>query len=222
MPSKEQLSVLERNGWVKKFPEESILNLSKIQLAEDVIAEEGRYTRFPQESDIYIPFLNVKVDDVKVVIVGQDPYPSDLACGPAFATRYKPVPLPSSLVNIFKELKRTIGTPVPECDLMSWQKQGVLLLNSSWSYRGKDLYDGLIWRPVMEQILRDLDRKKRKAVFVFVGRKAQTFRKLIVQNLRLDVGHPSGANSNPKTSFVGSNIFVKVNKYLGEKKAIEW
>jgi len=164
-----------------------------------------------------------KPEDVKVVILGQDPYHTPgMADGLAFSTKNGVVP--PSLRNIFNEIKRSMNIECTTSNLSCWAKQGVLLLNVVplvYESKPKSHYQ-LGWEKITESILKTLSDKYGKIVFMLWGREAQAFQKCIDEknNVILKACHPSPLARN----FVGSNIFVECNTYLTKLglQPIDW
>lgn len=191
------------------------------------IREEGRAFPFtPKLEDWYRAYDLTPLDKVKVVILGQDPYPTaGHACGLAFGVTKETSPLPASLRNIFKELTDDIGCPFPQHgDLSSWATQGVLLLNTSLTTvvgqpnAHKGMWDGLI-----NETLRAVSAKE-GVVFLLWGRQAQSFMPVILpsgkdrRNTVINGVHPSPLSAH--RGFFGSRPFSTVNSYLREP--IDW
>ena len=163
-------------------------------------------------------------DDVRVVIIGQDPYFNEHreigpeAHGLCFSVR-EGIPAPPSLQNIFKEIdrsiyrdkKRLVGT-----DLTRWAKQGVLLLNASLTVIAKqpNSHARLGWHKLTDDIIRTLSKKRTNIVFMLWGAFAQKKSEIINHSahLVLKTSHPSPLSAH--RGFLGSNVFVKCNKYL--------
>ncbi|AGE11577.1 GP114 [Caviid betaherpesvirus 2] len=168
-------------------------------------------------------------DDVKVVILGQDPYPNDSACGIAFGTVRGRRP-PPSLLNVFKELRRSMPdfkTPDHGC-LDPWCAQGVLLLNTVFTVRaGKPgSHEHVGWNVLSNKILSALARNKNDLVFMLWGNHAQEKEYLLGggKHLILKSYHPSPCVTATRYAFVGNGHFVKANQYLFSrgKTAVDW
>lgn len=174
---------------------------------------------YPATDNVHRWSRACKPGDVRVVVVGQDPYHDGSASGLAFGT----VPggkIPPSLHNIFKELCRSVPDfrmPAHGC-LDQWCSEGVLLLNSVFTViRGKPgSHDTLGWNILSDKVIRKLSEKRDRIVFMLWGRNAQDKEYLINQtkHLILKSSHPSPRVVCSKTPFLGNGHFVKANEYL--------
>jgi len=181
---------------------------------------------YPPAKHVFNAFNACPLDNVKVVIVGQDPYHGPAqANGLSFAVN-EGITLPPSLKNIYKEIKNDLGiTPLPSGDLSRWAKQGVLLLNSvltvcantpaSHSKKG--------WEQFSDAVIQALHSKKTKVVYLLWGKYAQTKGEAINRenNLVLTSGHPSPFSAH---LFHGNHHFNKCNEYLKKNglTPIDW
>lgn len=156
------------------------------------------------------------LDDVRVLIVGQDPYPTPgHPVGLSFSVAPDVRPLPRSLLNIFRELNTDLGCPRPSSgDLSPWSGRGVLLLNrvltvspgTPGSHRGKG------WERVTDQAIRALVGRGKPLVAVLWGRDAQTLRPLLGDTPRIESAHPSPMSAD--RGFFGSRPFSRANEIL--------
>ena len=167
--------------------------------------------------------LEVDPDDVKVVIVGQDPYPnSQHAMGLAFSVPAEVGVLPASLKNIYKELEADLGIIRENGDLSAWLEQGVLLLNMSLTVLPNESgsHSKIGWQVITQQIISDV--AKRGAVAVLWGREAQLMSKYFAIEDQFIAPHPSPLSVY--RGFYGSKPFSKVNSRLVEKglTPIKW
>jgi uracil-DNA glycosylase len=165
-------------------------------------------------------------DEVRVLVVGQDPYPTPgHPIGLSFAVASEVWPLPRSLANIFRELQDDLGLPAPTSgDLTPWTRQGVLLLNrvltvapgKSGSHQGKG------WEKVTEQAVRALAARDRPLVAVLWGRQAQSVRALLPGVTRIESVHPSPLSASG--GFFGSKPFSRANAALIQAGAdpVDW
>lgn len=182
---------------------------------------------FPPADDIFNAFHLTPLKEVKVVILGQDPYHNEgQAHGLCFSVK-PDVKIPPSLVNIYKELHEDLGCYIPNNGyLEKWAKQGVLLLNTvltvqahaAFSHRGKG------WEEFTDAAIRILDEQDRPMVFILWGRPAQ-MKKSMLHNpahLILEAAHPSPLSADK--GFFGSRPFSKANAYLEENglTPIDW
>ena len=181
---------------------------------------------FPPLTKIFRAFDETPFEQTKVVILGQDPYPTvGHANGLAFSVESDVKPLPKSLINIFKELKSDIGVDRTDGDLTAWAKQGVLLLNDSLTVvEGKPgSHSAIGWEYLTNEVLEKLSSNKKNLVFILWGKKAQAKKKFIVgDHLIIESPHPSPLSAH--RGFFGSKPFSRTNKYLIEhnKRKIEW
>ncbi|OTP10103.1 uracil-DNA glycosylase [Enterococcus sp. 10A9_DIV0425] len=181
----------------------------------------------PDMYHIYEALELTPYEKVKVVILGQDPYHGvNQAHGLSFSVQPK-VKTPPSLVNIYKELEADLGiAPASHGNLVSWAKQGVLLLNTvltvregqAFSHRGKG------WEQLTDKIIEKLNEREKPIIFILWGRPAQEKSKMIDQSrhIILTSAHPSPLSAH--RGFFGSKPFSKTNDALlalGEKP-IDW
>ena len=178
---------------------------------------------FLPSSKLIFRCLEVDPDDVKVVIVGQDPYPnSQHAMGLAFSVPAEVGVLPASLKNIYKELEADLGVIRENGDLSGWLEQGVLLLNMSLTVLPNETgsHSKIGWQVITQQIISDV--AKRGAVAVLWGREAQLMSKYFALEDQFIAPHPSPLSVY--RGFYGSKPFSKVNSRLVEKglTPIKW
>lgn len=171
---------------------------------------------YPSSANIYNAFKKTSYDDVKVVILGQDPYHEEgQANGLAFSVN-NGVKMPPSLKNIFKELQDDIGGELrTNPDLTDWAKQGVFLLNSSLTViEGRPNSMADIWNTFTDSIIKLLNSKEKPIIFVLWGKNARNKKKLIDTNKHfiIESAHPSPLSAY--RGFFGSKPFSKVNEYL--------
>tara|TARA_B100001094_G_scaffold253588_1_gene252019 strand:+ start:38 stop:628 length:591 start_codon:yes stop_codon:yes gene_type:complete len=194
------------------------------QKIESLRREEKIY---PSKKDVFSAFKLTPFQDVKIVIIGQDPYHSpDLAHGLAFS-----VPngskMPPSLRNIFQEISDDVGyTSSPETDLSRWAIQGVLLLNSSLTVtQGKPgSHQNIGWQILTDQVVKKLSDYHNNLVFLLWGKHAKSKTYLIENSnhLILESAHPSPFSAYK--GFLGCKHFSKANNYLKKygKSSIKW
>ena len=182
---------------------------------------------FPPMDQIFNAFNLTPLTNVKVVIVGQDPYHGKgQANGLSFSVEDF-IKIPPSLQNIYKELFTDLRLTSPQSgNLRNWAKQGVLLLNSSLTVE-KGLpgsHQGKGWEVFTSEVLKIINIKKNNIVFVLWGKKAQEKGEFIdrKRHLVIESTHPSPFSAH--NGFFGSKPFSKTNKYLNEKniKPIDW
>src|ERR687895_516486 len=165
-------------------------------------------------------------DDVRVLIVGQDPYPTPChPVGLSFSVAPDVRPLPGSLINIFREYRADLGHPEPSTgDLTPWSEQGVLLLNRALtvaprrpaSHRGKG------WEEITEQAIRALAARERPLVAILWGRDARNLRPLLGTTRCIESAHPSPMSAD--RGFFGSPPFSTANRLLEQQGAppLDW
>ena len=170
--------------------------------------------------------FTLPLDQVRVLIVGQDPYPTPgHAVGLCFSVAPDVRPLPPSLVNIFKEYSDDLGYPTPaNGDLSPWFDHGVLLLNRSLSVQpGRpNSHQGQGWEAVTEQAITALARRGGPLVAILWGRNARNLAPLLGQIPRIESAHPSPMAAH--NGFFGSRPFSRANQLLVDQGAepIDW
>ena len=181
---------------------------------------------FPAGNEIFRAFDLCSPSKVKVVILGQDPYPTKgHAHGLCFSVNDKVKPLPKSLVNIFKELESDLSIQAPaNGDLSNWAEQGVLLINTALTVReNKSGSHAKIWKSFTTDLIKYIGMNSSNVVFMLWGAHAQSYKQFInsEKNLILEHSHPSPLSRKP---FVGNNHFVLCNDYLKSKNTpiIQW
>ncbi len=194
----------------------------------DFVKSEYKSTSiFPQPKDIFKAFDLCPFNEVRVVILGQDPYHGkDQANGLCFAV-CNGIRIPPSLVNIFKEIKSDLGIePLVDGDLSRWAKQGVLLLNSTLTVRAGQpgSHQGYGWEEFTDTVVRELSKNKEHIVFMLWGNYAKNKGASIdrTKHLVLESAHPSPFSAY--SGFFGSRHFSKANKYLKENglREVDW
>lgn len=172
---------------------------------------------FPPRQEIFSAFKQTPLNQVKVVILGQDPYhQKGQANGLSFSVK-KGVALPPSLKNMFKELCDDIGCDMPvHGDLTHWAKQGVLLLNTVLTVEESNAnsHKGMGWETFTDATIRVLNEQERPIIFVLWGTHAQKKQKLITNGIHYVI---TGVHPSPLSSyrgFFGSKPYSKVNELL--------
>ena len=196
----------------------------KEELQKDYFKKLGVFVRseykqkvcFPQYKDIFNALRYTDYDDVKVVILGQDPYHGvDEAHGLTFSVRDN-VKRPPSLANIFKELEDDLGIKKENNDLTEWAKQGVLLLNSIMSVvKDRPLsHKDKGWEIFTDNIIRLLNQREKPMVFILWGSYARSKKQLITNKNHyiIESVHPSPLSAY--NGFFGSRPFSKANNFL--------
>ena len=191
------------------------------------VKEEYQITKcFPPKNQIFRAIELTPFDEVKVVIIGQDPYHNDnQANGLCFSVSDK-VTAPPSLKNIFKELEDDLGIKKTSNELEMWAKQGVLLLNATLTVRAHEAnsHKDLGWEQFTDFIIKEISDKKENVVFVLWGAFAQKKAGLIdaSKHFVIQSAHPSPFSVHK--GFFGSRPFSKINQFLEEKgkEPINW
>lgn len=184
-------------------------------------------TVYPPPAKIFSAFNACPVDDVKVVIIGQDPYHGPgQANGLCFSVA-PGVRIPPSLQNIYKEIHSDLGTPIPvDGDLSRWAKQGVLLLNATLTVEARKAgsHQGKGWEEFTDSVIQKLSDEKEGLVFLLWGAYAQRKGERIdrLKHLVLTSPHPSPFSAHK--GFFGNKHFSKTNTFLEEqgKQPIDW
>lgn len=196
------------------------------KIKETVRLEYQKKTIFPPAKQVFYAFRETSYKDVKVVILGQDPYHEvSQANGLAFSVT-KEVKIPPSLVNIYKELKDDLGIEIANHgDLTKWAKQGVLLLNNVLTVEeGKaNSHKGLGWETFTLNVIRYLNEREKPMVFILWGKNAIEKKKYIDdRHLVLTSVHPSPLSAY--RGFFGSKPFSKTNEFLiaNGMEPIDW
>ena len=186
------------------------------ELSQFLHAEYENKIIFPQKTLVFRAFTT-DLNDVKVVILGQDPYHTPGAAeGLAFSVPNSQ-PIPPSLINIYKEIDDDIGKHVnPRGSLTNWQKQGVLLLNTVLTveaHRPKS-HTGKGWEIFTTEVIKYLNETRLHLVFILWGRDARNKKVLIdtSKHLVLESAHPSPLSAH--AGFFGSKPFSKCNQFL--------
>lgn len=191
------------------------------------VKEEYQTTKcFPPKNQIFRAIELTPFEEVKVVIIGQDPYHNDnQANGLCFSVSDK-VKAPPSLKNIFKELEDDLGIKKTSNELEMWAKQGVLLLNATLTVRAHEAnsHKDLGWGQFTDFIIKEISDKKENVVFVLWGAFAQKKAGLIdtSKHFIIQSAHPSPFSVHK--GFFGSRPFSKINQFLEEKgkEPINW
>ncbi len=196
-------------------------------LVEFVREEYRSQTVYPPGSQIFAAFDHCPFGDVKVVIIGQDPYHGPRqAHGLCFSVN-EGIKMPPSLINIFKEIQNDMGIPFPENgSLVRWARQGVLLLNATLTVRGGQpgSHQNRGWEEFTDAVIKQLSDNGENLVFLLWGAYAQRKGEIIDRNKHciLSSPHPSPFSAN--RGFLGNRHFSKANSYLAEvgKQQIQW
>jgi uracil-DNA glycosylase len=195
-------------------------------MGEFLRAEVAAGRRYLPAGDVILRAFTQPFDDVRVLIVGQDPYPTPgHPVGLSFSVAPDVRPLPGSLINIFREYRADLGHPEPSTgDLTPWAERGVLLLNRALtvaprrpaSHRGKG------WEEITEQAIRALAARDRPLVAILWGRDARNLKPLLGTTPCIESAHPSPMSAD--RGFFGSRPFSSANALLEQQGAppLDW
>jgi uracil-DNA glycosylase len=213
--------------WLDVLEEE--FNQPYMKALKDFLEAEkrGRQVVYPKSGEIFSAFHLTPLSEVRVVILGQDPYHGpDQAHGLAFSVR-KGIPVPPSLLNIYKEISAEFSVPVAKTgDLTAWAEQGVLLLNATLTVRqaaaGSHQKKG--WENFTDAVIRAVNSRGNHVVFMLWGAYAQKKGAFIdrEKHLVLEAPHPSPLSAH--RGFLGCGHFRLANEYLKRhgRPVIDW
>lgn len=214
------------NSWDLYLKEEYKKDYFK-KILENVNKEYKNGICYPPKNEIFNAFRLTPYENVKVVIIGQDPYHGEYqAEGLSFSVKNH-VNRPPSLQNIFKELEKDLNVKVSQNNsLIPWAKQGVLLLNSVLTVQkdkpASHKYIG--WERFTDEVIKILNKKKEPVVFILWGNFARNKKKYITNNIHkvIESAHPSPFSAY--NGFFGSKPFSNTNNYLESNKIkpINW
>lgn len=196
------------------------------KLWQTVKQEYATHVCFPPKDKIFRALELTSFDEVKVVIIGQDPYHGDFQANGLCFSVSDQVTAPPSLKNIYKELKDDLGIQRNSNELDSWAQQGVLLLNATLTVKAHspNSHKDLGWEKFTDFIIKEISDKKENVVFVLWGAFAQKKEALIdsSKHFILKSAHPSPFSVY--RGFYGSRPFSKINDYLKSKgkSTISW
>lgn len=221
------MNVRIEESWKKRlggeFDQQYFVNLTNY-----VRQEYMHHTCYPPGKLIFNAFNLCPFDEVKVVIIGQDPYHEPgQAMGLSFSVP-EGVMMPPSLVNIFKEIQMDLGTPMPQNgDLTRWAKQGVLLLNATLTVQAHlaNSHQKLGWDRFTDAAIKALNAEREHLVFMLWGGYARSKAAYIDRNkhLILESVHPSPLSAN-RGGWFGNHQFSRCNAYLGQNgiPPVQW
>ena len=203
------------NSWDEVLQEE--MKKDYFKCIKDFVKEE-RLSKiiFPPAQDLFNAFKLTDFNNIKVVILGQDPYHGEKeAMGLSFSVR-RGVRTPPSLRNIFKELKDDLGVDRTDTDLSDWAKQGVFLLNTVLTVE-KDKansHKDIGWEIFTDYVIKQINDRLNNVVFILWGRQARDKKRLITNpnHYVIESAHPSPLSAY--NGFFGSKPFSKTNEYL--------
>lgn len=220
------MSKILKNDWAE-YLEDEFKKEYYIKLRAALIKEYREHTIYPEMHDIFNALHYTAYKDVKVVILGQDPYHGEgQAHGLSFSV--KPgVRIPPSLLNIYKELKADLGCEIPNHGyLKEWAEQGVLLLNTGLTVRKSqpDSHRKIGWTYFTDRVMEVLNDKHEPIVFILWGNHAKAYKRFINNNRHhiIESPHPSPFSAN--RGFFGSKPFSRANKFLQDNniEPIDW
>ena len=211
------------NEWDSVLEEEFEKDYFK-KIKEFVDEEYSSKTIYPPYDDIFNAFKLTPLSNVKVVILGQDPYHEEgQAHGLAFSTP-EGHPIPRSLKNIFKEINDEYGYPIPDSGcLEAWAMDGVFLLNTVLTVEkgNANSHSKCGWQTFTDNVIRILNNQKQPIVFMLWGKQAEKKKELITNpnHLVLITSHPSPFSA--RRGFLGSNHFKMANEFLKDNDLSE-
>lgn len=219
------LKSLIKNDWSKilndEFSKDYFINLESF-----LNISYSNNTIFPEKNLIFEAFNQTPYKDVKVVILGQDPYHGEnQSHGLCFSVQEN-IKLPPSLVNIYKELKNDLNISRSSGNLLDWSKQGVLLINNVFtvekSKAGSHRKKG--WEEFTESVFIQLNKHNKPIVFILWGNDAKKKEKLITNNKHLILTGPHPSPLSSYRGFFGSKPFSKTNTFLKDNnlEIIKW
>lgn len=213
-------------SWGKIFQEEFEKQYFK-DLTTFVKEEYSQHKIYPPGKNIFYAYDKCPFDNVKVVIIGQDPYHGEnQAHGLCFSVN-NGIKHPPSLVNIFKEIKQDIGNEIPKSgNLNHWAEQGVLMINATLTVRAHNAgsHQNMGWEKFTDATIRAVAEKKENVVFLLWGSYAQKKGAFIDKKKHLVLESPHPSPLSAYRGFFGNKHFSKTNKYLTKngKETIRW
>ena len=213
------------NSWkeiFKDYPKRNDLGIT----VDNINKKRQTATIYPPKELVFKVF-DLPLQDIKVVILGQDPYHNPgQACGLSFSVN-DGVPLPKSLINIYKELYDDLGiTPAKTGNLEKWFKQGIFLLNSVLTVEeySPASHSNVGWQDFTDYIIETISQKNNNVVFVLWGSYARSKKTLIDSSRHKIIESPHPSPLSAYRGFFGSKVFSRINSYLEEvgKKPIDF
>lgn len=207
------------NDWKEILKDEFEKKYYK-ELRTLLIKEYENYEVFPKAEDLFNAFKYTSYKDLKVLILGQDPYHDiNQAHGLAFSVK-KGVKIPPSLRNIYKELKSDLGVDIPEDGyLKKWADEGVMLLNTTLSVRAHSpmSHSKIGWEIFTDNVIKKINEKEEPVVYILWGNHARSKKKFITNknHFIIESAHPSPLSAN--RGFLGSRPFSRAQKFLRSK-----
>jgi len=197
------------------------------ELQRFVAEERARHEVFPGHDEVFAALHLTPYEEVKVLILGQDPYHGPgQAHGLCFSVR-PGVPAPPSLVNIFRELEADLGIPPPDHGCLdAWARQGVLLLNATLTVRARQAasHQGKGWETFTDEVIRAVNAKPERVVFILWGASARKKRSLVDQTRHVVIESPHPSPLSAHNGFFGSRPFSRANQALAEagREPVDW
>ncbi|WP_281666233.1 uracil-DNA glycosylase [Gemella morbillorum] len=213
------------NSWkeiFKNYPKRNELGIT----VDNINKKRQTVTIYPPKELVFKVF-DLPLQDIKVVILGQDPYHNPgQACGLSFSVN-DGIPLPKSLINIYKELYDDLGiTPAKTGNLEKWFKQGIFLLNSVLTVEeySPASHSNVGWQDFTDYIIETISQKNNNVVFVLWGSYARSKKTLIDSSRHKIIESPHPSPLSAYRGFFGSKVFSRINSYLEEvgKKPIDF
>lgn len=213
------------NSWkeiFKNYPKRNELGIT----VDNINKKRQTATIYPPKELVFKVF-DLPLEDIKVVILGQDPYHNPgQACGLSFSVN-DGVPLPKSLINIYKELYDDLGiAPAKTGNLEKWFKQGIFLLNSVLTVEeySPASHSNIGWQDFTDYIIETISQKNNNVVFVLWGSYARSKKTLIDSSRHKIIESPHPSPLSAYRGFFGSKVFSRINSYLEEvgKKPIDF
>ena len=206
----------------KNYPKRNELGIT----VDNINKKRQTVTIYPPKELVFKVF-DLPLQDIKVVILGQDPYHNPgQACGLSFSVN-DGIPLPKSLINIYKELYDDLGiTPAKTGNLEKWFKQGIFLLNSVLTVEeySPASHSNVGWQDFTDYIIETISQKNNNVVFVLWGSYARSKKTLIDSSRHKIIESPHPSPLSAYRGFFGSKVFSRINSYLEEvgKKPIDF
>jgi uracil-DNA glycosylase len=215
-----------KNDWANLLGKE-LQKPYYLELREFLKKEYSENTIYPNRNDIFNSLHFTPYQEVKVVLLGQDPYHGpNQAEGLSFSVK-EDIPIPPSLRNMFKELQDDIGCPLPtEGSLVHWAEQGVLLLNTVLTVRKGEAnsHRGKGWEQFTDQVINKLNDREKPVIFMLWGRQAQSKKRFIDTSRHFIIESPHPSPLSAHRGFFGSKPYSKANEFLKEmgEEEIDW
>lgn len=198
-----------------------------VKLKRFIDSQYETKTVYPEKNNIFAALSNTLYENVKVVVIGQDPYHGDgEAHGLSFSVNPN-IKIPPSLKNIYKEINRDLGCYIPNSGyLMKWARQGVLLLNSVLTVE-KDKpasHQGKGWEIFTDKIIEEVNKKDTPVVFLLWGNFAKKKQELITNNIHLVLTSSHPSPFAVAYGFSGCSHFSKTNEFLTQNNLspVDW